>query len=237
MANEIPAAGMALVPYREAVDYLFPGFQWLVRNIQYFDPAVWTSHLFESFIQALNRAAVNQLAYETQALGNRVAAGAADHIRDIAARALENSQWILRETGSSVVSVSANVGQGIAEVYRGLGNYYSALGPRQAIARPETPALTQGQGSPTGATSESFSINLNLPSSGEFISKLFAPGGAGQRNCANWLLPLILGLYNTTSGGAQISTSGNNASKRKAPASTTPANKRRRGGARSKDRA
>ncbi|AWD33760.1 VP3 [Glis glis polyomavirus 1] len=211
---------MALAPYNPDIDYdiLFPGVSWFARNIRYFDPTFWTTRLWQRFVEGLQREAVRQIAHETNALGARAREQAALTLREAVARVVENTQWVF-----------TNLGQGASNLYASVERYYAELpglnpAQRRALMErlPREDIVVPQQDS--------------LPQSGDFVVRYEAPGGANQRSCPNWLLPLILGIYDTT-WGEPVS---KHATKRKSSAEDTGPKtncKRKRGSPGSKNRA
>ncbi|QIJ55567.1 VP3 [Lepus polyomavirus 1] len=171
---------MALVQWQpEEIDILFPGVQWFARNIHYFDPTLWASSAFRYFWDSFRREAVRQIAYETTNIARHAGTQVGARANDALARLMESAQWVV-----------ANLRDAATAPYRMLENYYTelpSLNPAQRralFARLEASPIDR----PTGRE--------KMPLSGEFIDKHGAPGGAQQRSCPDWLLPLILGFYN-----------------------------------------
>uniref|UniRef100_A0AAU7E2Y7 Minor capsid protein VP2 n=1 Tax=Lemniscomys rat polyomavirus TaxID=3141921 RepID=A0AAU7E2Y7_9POLY len=215
---------MALVPYQEEVDIFFPGVSWLARNIHYFDPTLWTSRLWQYFLQSVTRAATDRLAIESRELGRRVALSAADHLRDVIARGLEATRWAFVDGGR-------RLGETVAQGYSSLTSYYRDLG----LNPPQRRQLYGRLGLEDASSIDSQRTGLH---SGTFVSTVEPPGGAGQRHCYNWLLPLVLGVYDESWGGGQPEYTVNYAQGNKAKGSVkrksssasskTPSKRRRR---------
>nr|QIQ69359.1 viral protein 2 [Sciurus carolinensis polyomavirus 1]QIQ69366.1 viral protein 2 [Sciurus carolinensis polyomavirus 1] len=221
--NAIPVSTMALVPYYDPADYdiLFPGVSWLARNIHYFDPSLWTTRIWQTFVQSLQRQAYRQISYQTSELASRagqqatelaVRTGqqAATSLSDALAKIVEATQWVV-----------TNIQDAISGSYSAITDYYAEL-----------PGLNPPQRRALLARIESMGTDLEkagIPRSGEFVQKYAAPGGASQRTCPNWILPLILGLYETPESWTQPISK--NATKRKRSSENSGSkvnNKRRR---------
>ncbi|WAA14038.1 VP3 [Bofec polyomavirus LSFL22] len=202
---------MALVQWQpEEIDIFFPGVSWFARNIHYFDPTLWASSAFRYFWESFRREAVRQIAHETTNIGRQVGIQAGQRANEALARLMETAQWVV-----------ANLRDTAAGGYRFLENYYTelpSLNPaqrRELLARIDRPPIER----PTG--------RMKMPMSGEFVDKHGAPGGANQRSCPDWLLPLILGFYNPPNWGVRDGTR-KVYGKRKASISPKANNKRRR---------
>ena len=232
-SNEIPVQNMALVQWvPEQVDILFPGVNWLVRNIHYFNPAIWAQEAFRVVWQQIQRETVRQIAYEAnravQQRGQEVGQQLGQLAVDGLARVIENGQWVLSTTPERIAS-------GVSSAYQGLASYYGQLthirpSQQSQVAR----SLQVGQ--------QAGPISFTTPQSGEFIKQYDSPGGAEQRRCPNWLLPLILGFYNTpvwTAAKKKVEETKpkNVYRKRKSSASSKTNYKRRRISTRVKNRA
>ncbi|AGR44741.1 VP3 [Zetapolyomavirus delphini] len=191
---------MALVEWRpELIDYNFPGVRWLARNVEYFDPRFWASELWRVFMESVAREGAAQIEAASTALAEQGRSVAADAI----ARSLENANWVISETGAlarrgldvtgALVRQAGqravqSTGSIITNAYTNLGDYYRGLTP---LRPPQRRAMLR----------ELEKSERQQTITGEVVYKAPAPGGANQRITPEWMLPLILGLYNHPTWG------------------------------------
>lgn len=229
-SNELPVQNMALVQWvPEQVDILFPGVSWLVRNVHYFNPATWATEAFRVLWSQIQRETVRQITYETQRAVQRGGQELGNLAVDGLARIVENGQWIVTNTPQRVAD-------GVSSAYQGLASYYGQLTHLRPVQQRQ---LQISEASATTAAP----VLVTTPQSGEFISQYTSPGGAHQRHCPNWLLPLILGFYNppvwnTGKKEAEDIKNGNSKTRKRQSSSSAKTNsKRRRVSTRIKNRA
>nr|WMX25300.1 putative VP3 [kestrel polyomavirus 1] len=206
---------MALVPYMEYIDYLYPGYQTIASYLHHIDPYEWGPRLIRALWDAIFQITRPQIEQATTAIANR----ARSELLDGLARLLENARWVIVE--------------GPQTLYRELGDYYRDL-PR---LRPYQYAQVAARENVSGSKIQLEDDNTQ---SGEFVSPPPVPGGAGQRRCPDWVLPLILGLYGSPPGQRIAPEDGPPKKKRRRPTTqqgTKITNKRRDRSARIKNRA
>nr|WCR62216.1 MAG: VP2 [Polyomaviridae sp.] len=178
--NSIPETDpkMALVPYWEDPDILYPGVLQFTRALRYFDPAGWAQTLYNLFrnvlVNYVAREGPRQIAYATTEVA-REAARRSYTLGDYLARLFENTRW-------AVTAIPRNV-------YQALDEYYSEL-PTVRPSQARQLAARLGAKIP-----EQVNVYEEEEISGEFVTEYAPPGGAGQRVAADWLLPFLLGLY------------------------------------------
>ncbi|QIQ69381.1 viral protein 3 [Betapolyomavirus callosciuri] len=190
---------MALVPYREEIDILFPGVQWFARNVHYFDPTFWASELFRNFLTSLRTEAGRQIGYATTEVARYTQRTTRQAVQAVIARLLEEAQWAVSSVVSSSIESVRRAYAGLGRVYTQLGAYYTELGP---LRPPQIRAVLERV-----HQLEMQEEALKVPLSGERIYKQEPVGGAEQRQCPDWLLLLILGIldqnYSFTEDGLQ----------------------------------
>ncbi|AWD33729.1 VP3 [Potamochoerus porcus polyomavirus 1] len=177
---------MALVPYVEDMDILFPGVQEFTRFIFNIDPLRWAQNMYSFAGRYLWNTVLmesrRQIAHHTTELATRTASG----IQHSLANFFENARWAVSNLGSNI--------------YTGLQGYYRelpglnppqarALARRLGVEQPDRYQLEAGGG---GRPSDK---PKTQPVSAEYVEKYPPPGGAGQRVAPDWMLPLLLGLY------------------------------------------
>ncbi|AKT44370.1 VP3 [Erythrura gouldiae polyomavirus 1] len=174
---------MAVAVWRPEVDFLFPGASELVDALYYINPLEWGPTIFQNIgryiwdyvIQTGRR----QLGEATRAIVQTTSS----NLYDLAARAAERATWYITE--------------GPIRSYRFLEDYYMEL----PILRPDA---RRGRALAIGSDAEEEELPEGLRKlhpkqthepTGATVAPSVAPGGANQRHCPDWMLPLILGLY------------------------------------------
>nr|QKX49054.1 VP2 [Polyomavirus sp.] len=164
-----------------AIDMFFPGANEIANGIYSLNPLEWGPTLFNRIAQSLWDSIIDtgrrQIGMATQAATQQ----AASTLYDLAARAAENARWYVLETPT--------------RTYQALKEYYSQVSVLPPSAR---------RGRALFLADEDEQIFRPTPEpevSGESIYREEAPGGAQQRTCPDWMLPLILGLYGTVYPG------------------------------------
>ncbi|BAQ55550.1 VP2 minor capsid protein [Bat polyomavirus 6a] len=163
-------------------DIFFPGVVPFARIVNYIDPANWAAYLYQAvgryFWETAQRTGQHLIEHEVREVAREVGQRTVQSVSETLARYFENARW-------AVSHLSSNV-------YSGLQNYYTELGPlRPHQVRAVNRRL--GRELPTR-------YNLETPrpqdkASAQYVTKSDAPGGAHQRVTPDWMLPLILGLY------------------------------------------
>nr|AIY22133.1 VP2 [Finch polyomavirus]AUN86663.1 putative VP2 [Gammapolyomavirus pypyrrhula]AUN86669.1 putative VP2 [Gammapolyomavirus pypyrrhula] len=225
---------MALAIWREQIDYLFPGINWLATNIHYLDPLHWARSLFNQVGRALwnqidqrvRDGLIGGAAQAAGAAGAEVAIRQSRTLYDVLARAMETARWTIHSSYTSA-----------GETYRNLREYYAQLPVdagrpayrRRLLGLTEQSSWDHGRG-PTTSTTEPKAkaieeASKEPPESGEHVQDYPPPGGAHQRHAPDWLLPLLLGLYGdlTPEWRSQLKQLGYGSQKRKRQLSPTPA--------------
>ncbi|UEV87525.1 putative VP3 [Gammapolyomavirus phacarbo] len=165
---------MALMPYLgDLTDLAFPGVQWFAETVHTINPIDWGPRFLENLsrwiMQTLWQQGRRQLEQATTELAQRTRSTMADAL----ARMLENARWVVTNVPSQLYS-------SLEEYYGDLPRVrpwqYRQIAERAGITPPEDYILEEG--------------------SGEFVYQMeAAPGGAHQNHCPDWVLPLILGLF------------------------------------------
>ncbi|AGU68320.1 structural protein VP3 [Butcherbird polyomavirus] len=163
-----------------AIDILFPGATEIANGIYSLNPLEWGPSLFNRIAQYLWDSIITtgrrQIGMATQAATQQ----AASTLYDLAARAAENARWYVIETPS--------------RTYQALKDYYSQVSVLPPNAR-------RGRALFLADEEEEILKPQDPDISGESVYREEAPGGAQQRTCPDWMLPLILGLYGTVYPG------------------------------------
>ncbi|ABB04265.1 putative VP3 [Gammapolyomavirus corvi] len=182
---------MALQVWTPNIDYLFPGVNSFVDALYHVNPLDWGPSLFRDLGQQIWDFIIQT---GRRHLGDATRAAveqSASTLFDLLARATESATWYVVETPVST--------------YRFLEDYYRqapilrpdarrglAIGMRDDILEP-IPV-------PQRLEKVAEFPKLEEPS-GQKVAPTLAPGGAHQRSCPDWMLPLILGLYGTVFPG------------------------------------
>ncbi|AGV77093.1 minor capsid VP3 protein [African elephant polyomavirus 1] len=166
---------MALQLWFPPVDYLFPGVTQFSRFLRYIDPTQWGPELFhhltQAFFSTFRDATRRQLTDASRNIAERTAKTLVETLVDL----LTNATWAIAHLPS--------------DVYTFLDNYYEELPPLN-------PAQFSGIRKRLGKVNpyEQQDVFANTVSA-EFVTKVTAPGGAMQKHAPDWVLPLLLGLF------------------------------------------
>lgn len=181
--QSVPIANMALqiwVPNWD--DIFFPGVVPLTRFLNQIDPLTWASDLFHAigraFWQTAQREGQRLLEYEATRVAHSVTTGLTSSL----AGYFENARWAVSQFHDYS-----------KQAYASVSNYYSQL---PSLKPPQIRALTKRLEENQQGQIPNHYENYGSPtSSGEYVEKYGAPGGANQRHAPDWMLPLLLGLY------------------------------------------
>lgn len=203
---------MALIPWRpeEYWDVLFPGVNTIARGLDVAHG--WAHSLFQSVSREIWRTLFEETRAALDYAVRDVTVRQTHRLMDGVARMLENTRWVVTnaiEQGGQIVSNAVqNTGQLVltapGEAYRGLRNYYAELpgvnpAQRQQMLRTiERQNAQQALRTEVGRDVQSVTPSpksSGFTESGNVIQRYMPPGGAMQRTCPDWMLPLILGLY------------------------------------------
>ncbi|BBG61967.2 minor capsid protein VP3 [Miniopterus schreibersi polyomavirus 3] len=174
---------MALQQWFPPIDIDFPGLVPFARFINYINPMNWAPDLFAQMGRYFWDHAP-QIGQATTDLAQRTGTS----LEELLARFFENARWAVSRMPSNF--------------YEGLRDYYAEL---PSLNPPQIRALQRRLG-------ENVTDRYQLqdadsrPVSAQYVDRYEAPGGARQRTAADWMLPLILGLYGdiTPAWGAEI---------------------------------
>ncbi|AWD33690.1 VP3 [Alphapolyomavirus aflavicollis] len=203
---------MALIPWRpeEYWDVLFPGINTIARGLDVAHG--WAHSLFQSVGRQIWRALFEETRAAIDYAVRDVTLRQTHRLLDGVARMLENGRWVVtnavEQTGQVVTGAIQNTGQLLltapSEAYRGLRNYYAELpGVNPAQRQQMLRAIERQNAQQALRTELGRDVQSVTPSpkssgfteSGNVIQRYMPPGGAMQRTCPDWMLPLILGLY------------------------------------------
>ncbi|AFU25610.1 VP2 [Alphapolyomavirus apaniscus] len=167
---------MALQLWRpqDYYDILFPGVNHFAHYLNVIEG--WASSLVHTVSRAIwdsiMRDARHQIGYASRELVVR----GTTSFQDVMAKVIETSRWVLTS--------------GPSHIYSSLSEYYRQLpGLNPAQIRDVYRRL----GEPVPSR---YQLEVEArEESAEVIETYSAPGGAHQRVCPDWMLPLILGLY------------------------------------------
>ncbi|BAX01885.1 VP3 protein [Rhinolophus hildebrandtii polyomavirus 1] len=176
---------MALQQWIPDYDVDFPGVRPLVRFLNYIDPYTWAADLYHSigryFWETAQRIGQNVIEEEITQISRDLAVRTVTSLSELIAVYFENARWAVSLLPRSI--------------YNSLETYYAELpgiNPAQArqlyrrigevpLGQRPVPVLHGG------AVPQQFSA--------QYVERYPPPGGAEQRTAADWMLPLILGLY------------------------------------------
>ncbi|AGA82595.1 minor structural protein VP3 [Betapolyomavirus mafricanus] len=174
---------MALQQWFPPIDIDFPGLVPFARFINYINPMNWAPDLFAQLGRYFWDN-TRQIGYATTDLAQRTGTT----LEEMLARFFENARW-------AVSNLPANA-------YASLRDYYTEL---PSLNPPQIRAVQRRLGE---AMTDRFHLQetTSRPESGHYVDRYQAPGGAKQRSAADWMLPLLLGLYGdiTPAWGADI---------------------------------
>lgn len=200
---------MALQQWIPDYDLDFPGVRPLVRFLNYIDPYTWASDLYHSigryFWETAQRIGQNVIEEELTDLTRDLAVRSVTSLSEMIAQYFENARWAVsllpRSIYNSLETYYTEL-PGInpiqaRQLYRKLGEtpIHRGRGPGGPARVRRSPYLGRGPGGPAtifgniqgGAVPQQFSA--------QYVERYPPPGGADQRTAADWMLPLILGLY------------------------------------------
>ncbi|QKY77209.1 minor capsid protein VP2 [Rhinolophus hipposideros polyomavirus 1] len=173
---------MALQQWIPDFDIDFPGVRPLVRFLNYIDPYTWATDLYHSigryFWETAQRIGQNVIEEEIGQMTRDLAVRTVYSLSEMIALYFENARWAVSLLPRSI--------------YNSLETYYAELPginpiqARQLYRRMGEVPLARGPIS-GGPLPQQFSA--------QYVERYPPPGGAQQRAAADWMLPLILGLY------------------------------------------
>ncbi|CAX87746.1 VP3 structural protein [Bornean orang-utan polyomavirus] len=166
---------MALQVWRpwDYYDILFPGVNTFAHYLNILDD--WASSLIHTVSRYVWDAILHESRHQIGHASRELVARGSGHFQDLMARLIENSRWVLT-TGPS-------------NVYSHLESYYRQL---PGISPPQARDLYRRL---QEKIPDRHQLAVATDESAEVIETYPAPGGAHQRVCPDWMLPLVLGLY------------------------------------------
>ncbi|BAZ96571.1 minor capsid protein VP2 [Rhinolophus blasii polyomavirus 1] len=177
---------MALQQWIPDYDIDFPGIRPLVRFLNYIDPYTWASDLYHSigryFWETAQRIGQNVIEEELTELTRELAVRTVFSMSEMIALYFENARWAVSLLPRSI--------------YNSLETYYAELpgiNPIQARQLYRRLGEVPLAGGPISGPISGGPVPQQF--SAQYVERYPPPGGADQRTAADWMLPLILGLY------------------------------------------